>query len=389
MYTPAPFTQERAATFPAPSLIIQSRGSSAPDPEVQRLDEALTSLPGVADRYLDLAMRLERQLARLPDPASANSAVTEAASSLWRAGVSDAQGGQDDDRPLYWGRLALRRAVYRSAVDETDRLLAFIEHYSRGMGEVRSPDDALDVQITGFDPFHLDTRLDQSNPSGLAGLALDGAEFDSGGRRARINASIFPVRFADFDEGIVERFFRPLLTEREPAIVVTLSMGRDAFDLERFPGRRRSARTQDNHKVLTGASEDNPLPPGRDDAPLEGPEFLEFSLPVQAMLTARGNWPVRDNRTVTTVSRGEFEARSLADLRSELAVRGSPGGYLSNEIAYRSRLLHRQLGCSCPIGHVHTPALEGYDASLERRMVAQIRQMLEQAAGSLTGSRRA
>jgi hypothetical protein len=102
------------------------------------------------------------------------------------------------------------------------------------------------------------------------------------------------------------------------------------------------------------------------------------------MRAADGHWPVRDNRWVTTIERGEFEAGSLADLQSQLAVRGSGGGYLSNEIAYRSRLLHGQLGCSCPIGHVHTPALQGHNAALERLMVGQIRQMLAQAAASLT-----
>ena len=64
-------------------------------------------------------------------------------------------------------------------------------------------------------------------------------------------------------------------------------------------------------------------------------------------------------------------------------MRGSGGGYLSNENAYRSRLLHQQLGCSFPIGHVHTPALEGHDAFLARCMVDQIQQMLALAVGSL------
>lgn len=384
VYTPFAAATERVPNFAASGLIIRSQGPSAPDPETRRLPRAIASLPGVADRHLNLAKQLERQLARFTDAGQADATVAESARTLWRAAVSDVQNGLDDDRPLYWGRLALRRSVYRSALREKDSLLRSIEHYSRGMGDLRLGDDVLNVLITGFDPFHLETRLDQSNPSGLAALALNGSEFGSGGGRARVCASIFPVRFEDFDDGIVERFFQQILAEREPAMVVTLSMGRDAFDLERFPGRRRSAQDPDNHNVLTGASPDKPLPPGKTGSHLEGPEFLEFSLPVHAMRAADGHWPVRDNRWVTTIERGEFEAGSLADLQSQLAVRGSGGGYLSNEIAYRSRLLHGQLGCSCPIGHVHTPAIQGHNAALERLMVGQIRQMLAQAAASLT-----
>lgn len=343
----------------------------------------MASLAGVADRYHHLAEELERRLAPPRDATSVDALVVDSAQSLWDAAVRDVQDGLNDDRPLYWGRLALREAVYRSATDATGRLLELIERYSRGMGGRPGEDDVCNVVITGFDPYHLESRIDQSNPAGLAALMLDGAELGSGNQRARVRAGIFPVRFEDFDEAIVERFFRPIFVEYEPAMVVTLSMGRDGFDLERFPGRRRSAQTPDNHMVLTGASPGNPLPPGNRGSPLEGPEFLEFSLPVDAMRTAVGDWPIRDNRTVTTAERGEFEARSLADLQSELAVRGSGGGFLSNEIAYRSRLLHQQLGCSFPIGHVHTPALDGHDASLERRMVTQIRQMLVLAMNSL------
>ena len=50
-------------------------------------------------------------------------------------------------------------------------------------------------------------------------------------------------------------------------------MGRDAFDLERFPGRRRSASSPDNLNLLSGGSEKAPIVPKLGEAELEGPVF--------------------------------------------------------------------------------------------------------------------
>ena len=159
------------------------------------------------------------------------------------------------------------------------------------------------------------------------------------------------------------------------ALALTISMGRDQFDLERFPGRRRSAATPDNRNVLSGASETNPLvPPG-----LNGPEFLEFSLPADALKAVQGRWQVRDNRTVCTVEHGEVVASSLADLADSTAVRGSAGGYLSNEIAYRALRLQKRLERDFPLGHIHTPALRGYNEAFERDIVEQVRRMVAAA----------
>jgi hypothetical protein len=157
-------------------------------------------------------------------------------------------------------------------------------------------------------------------------------------------------------------------------------MGRDAFDLERFPGLRRSASALDNENLQGGGSDAAPLvPPG-----LTGPEFLEFSLPADAMVEVDGRWPVRDNRHVRTLESGRIRADSLDALAGETAVDGSCGGFLSNEIAYRSLLLAKRLGVAFamgPVGHLHTPAIRGHDAAAERDMVLQIRGILEAALG--------
>ena len=285
---------------------------------------------------------------------------------LWRHAVADVQGGYFDDRPLYWARLKLRRLL-RSRGEPT----ADAEGRSRGFANLFARDEP-SVLLTGFDPFHLDRNIAQSNPSGLAALALDNTVVAG----TRVRTAILPVRFADFDRGVVEE----LLTSRFRhglAMCLTVSMGRYEFDLERFPGRRRSAEVADNQNVLTGASPSRPIaPPG-----LDGPEFLQFSLPAEAMAAVSGRWRVRDNRHVVSLQRGRLAPRSLADLAQDTAVSGASGGYLSNEVAYRSLLLRERMGVSFPAGHLHTPAVAGWDEAMERDMITQIRRLLEAALG--------
>ncbi|MDH3642968.1 MAG: hypothetical protein OES38_12780 [Gammaproteobacteria bacterium] len=355
-----------------------------PDVEDARLVQARARIPEIATRYAGLAERLGAEIATASRNARVQ-ATASAAAQLWQRARSDVQLGAADDRALYWGRLALRATVAdNSSADEREQLLAIIELHTRGHADAAFPDHATTrVLITGFDPFHLDQDIDQSNPSGLAALKLDGTTLQAGDRSAHIEAATFPVRFDAFDNGMVEDFFTTHYLHDELSLVVTVSMGRDEFDLERFPGRRRSAESPDNANVLTGASANGPLVPMLRGQPLAGPEFVEFSLPAAAMVKASGDWTIRDNRNVQTVESGALEASSLSRLLGETAVRGSGGGYLSNEISYRSIRLRNELGLTIPIGHIHTPSVRGYQETDERRIVAQISRMLEQAIGVL------
>jgi hypothetical protein len=166
-------------------------------------------------------------------------------------------------------------------------------------------------------------------------------------------------------------------------MIFTVSMGREQFDIERFPARNRSADAPDNLNVLTGASKTNPLPPMLNNQPLTGPEFVEFSLPIAAMQKEKGHWQVNDNHQVSTIDLGQFEAKSLNELQNETSVEGSGGGYLSNEISYRSILLMQQFGRNIPVGHIHTPKVKGYDSQAEHDIVEQIKVMITAAAASL------
>jgi pyrrolidone-carboxylate peptidase len=371
------------------SIVVAAIVTSTPiaaDVEEARLPLVRAQNPGVADRYNDLARRLDQEMSAALDSASdLERCVTEAARSLWRRAVADVASGLADDRPLYWGRLAMRDAVTRNAPAQSHTsLLSIVERQSRGLADVRFPSDSrLRILVTGFDPFHLDQNIAQSNPSGLAALTLDGTELGEGSTTAQVQTAVIPVRFEDFDKGLIEDFLIERYRSDNLSMVVTISMGRDQFDLERFPGRRRSADSPDNRNVQSGGSSSRPLVPMSGFEKLNGPEFVEFSLPVAAMISAEGNWRIRDNRNIETLERGSFDASSLADLSGATAVRGSGGGYLSNEISYRSIVLRNDLGYTFPIGHIHTPSVPGYDKDMELQIIEQIRRMLERAVGTL------
>ena len=315
-----------------------------PNAEEERIGAAQAAMPAVANRYDDILFE--------PD----------APMRLWEATAADARNGIFDDRPLYWARLKMLCALSaeeRSAAERT----------SRGM-DFDWPSDMPAALVTGFDPFHLHRDIAQSNPAGMAALALHGTTIAG----VHIRAAVLPVRFVDFDQGLVEDLLTPVL-RRRPRLVLTISMGRGEFDVERFPGRRRSSQSADNRSVRCGATAGDPLPPPG----LAGPEFLETTLPVAAMAAVQGRWRVRDNRRVTTLHRGELNAASLADLAGERSVEGSGGGFLSNEIAYRSLWLRSALDVDAPVGHLHVPAVRGYDEAVETAVVEQVRRIVEAA----------
>ncbi|MCZ6616950.1 MAG: hypothetical protein O7E57_02365 [Gammaproteobacteria bacterium] len=364
--------------------------ASSPDVEELRISKARFANANMVTRYQRFAEELSASLPAANTKAMRSALVARIARALWQRAVTDSTTALADDRALYWGRLALRVSLrenlQRESLEspeynsELASLLSLLEQHSRGLRDIHFPENGtLKILITGFDPFRLDQNVSQSNPSGLAALMLDGKTLNHGAVPARIEAATMPVRFEDFDLGIIEDFLTPHFRANHLALMVTISMGRSGFDLERFPGLRRSAIAGDNRNVVTGADSKNPLIPHLGTTLLDGPEFVEFSLPTHSMLRAIGAWPVVDNRQVRTLERGAFAAKALRELADQTSVSGSGGGYLSNEISYRSILLHQRLLADFPIGHIHTPSVDGYDEAVERRIVAQILGLLVRA----------
>ncbi len=300
---------------------------------------------------------------------------------LWERAT---EGVPTDDRMLYWARLAALHHLTPSSNAPQDMALhencrSSFEAASRGRAELSWKEGHYRLLVSGFDPFLLDRNIEQSNPSGLAALRLDDQVLESsGGTLIHVRAVIFPVRFSDFDQGTLESLLGPLIEDDRIDAFVSISMGRDAFDLERFPGRRRSASSPDNLNLLSGGSEKAPIVPALGGGELEGPEFLEFSLPAARMQSRVGRWPVRDNHEITTLERGTLSAESLVSLAGQVAVRGSGGGYLSNEIAYRALNVMRQADRVIPMGHIHTPRMAAFDSAFLNDVVQQVKDMLQE-----------
>ena len=70
---------------------------------------------------------------------------------------------------------------------------------------------------------------------------------------------------------------------------------------------------------------------------------------------------------------------------------GSGGGYLSNEVMYRTLRLRSELGAEIPVGHLHVPLLKEPTGLSDSAFVAQrdaivsrVRYLLRAALATLT-----
>ncbi len=358
--------------------------------EEQRVAKAQQAMPVIND-YFD-SSPFKANWLEISDFAIAQQLLLQLGDKLWQYSKTQVQSSKiADDRPLYWTRLSLLSFIKTSSSHFSDSELKALsetfENSSRGKSDL-SYKQATDKRIllTGFDPFLLDKNIEQSNPSGLAALMFDGVviEYNQNGKTvtAEINTAMIPVRYEDFDQGEIETLLAPYYAVNSVDMIATISMGRKDFDLEHFPGLRRSAKAPDNVNVYTGANKTNPLIPSLLSAPLAGDEFVLFSLPYQAMMKAKGPYKINDNRSITILSSGEAKditANNLTELAGKISVQGGGGGYLSNEISYRSIALRNRLNSSIPTGHIHTPRISGFDDKTNQEIIDQIKAMIVQA----------
>ncbi len=380
-----------ALAEPKPSEPSQNKYSpSKLTVEELRIPQAKQALPEVMAIHQARISTFEKQLQQVRNFTALTQVILRHGHAIWQEAAQSLIDSDDyDDRPLYWARLQMLAALKNSKTFQQlfsmqqEELLWKFELLSRGQQDVKfDKKTTYKILLTGFDPFHLDKNIDQSNPSGVAALALDNAFLSLDGQSVEIETLIVPVRFKDFDQGMIESLLQPYFTKEKVDMIITVSMGRSDFDLERFPSLRRSSKAPDNNNVFTGATADNPIVPMLKQALLKGDEFVEFSLPVNAMLSVQTPFKVNDNRTVTTLNK-KFAAKSLAELKRETSVQGSGGGYLSNEISYRSLLLRNSYQPVMPVGHIHTPRMSGYNRDQLEQIVKQLKTMLTKASVTL------
>ncbi|ADB32504.1 conserved hypothetical protein [Kribbella flavida DSM 17836] len=373
-------------TAPAPATATVSR-TDCSDPalattvEEQRLDNGVAGGPSVPnqilarsgfDRHVALFNRL---LCAAPNKLAARLVVRAQAEALWRTATHRAQHQQKapalpatDDRGLYWARISMTRALRQwqpsFGLGTADRaeLIRTLEYASRGITSTRFSPGVRKVLVTGFDPFTLDADIRIGNPSGATALSLDGQRWQVGGTTYEIQTVVFPVRYTDFDQNMVEHALIPHYRPgpQHADLVMTASQGRvGLFDLEVFNGRRRSVSSiGDNNNLWGGGTISAPVVSPSMPA---GPEWLTTSLPTARMAqTDVTPFRTRVNTSVLEIPAGQTTPvrRPLGPTQGSIASEGAGGGYLSNEVAYRNTLQRDRLDPLMPAGHLHVPVLQ-------------------------------
>ncbi|MFF5300064.1 pyroglutamyl peptidase [Streptomyces sp. NPDC013161] len=358
------------AGFSAPSTGAAADTALSPTVEEQRLDKEVPQEILEHSGFDTVAPEFTQALEAAHSYAQARRIVVRKGTALWQRAVDRAQGrgpaggdlSRDDDRPLYWARLGMTREVREwepeFGISEGQRaaLLGQLEVTSRGQSSIRYPHEKgiKRILVTGFDPFTLDADIRISNPSGATALALDGTVIQTADGPARIETAMFPVRWADFAEGTVERALRPYLPKVD--LFTTVSQGRvGRFDVERTNGAWRGGYPDNNNVSKTETV------PVAD--PASQPQWTSTTLPYRAIVAAdTGRFPVYDHTEVTEIPAGATApvVRPDGPTEGSTARSGGGGNYLSNEIAYRATLLRDRLGLhdSLPGGHIHTPVLQ-------------------------------
>jgi hypothetical protein len=408
-------------------------------PEEQRLTRAIGPNPEPVadqllrrsgfDRFLDPFLKA---LCTAPNLHVAEKTVTMHGKHLWRAAVDRVQGrgpaggdlSRSDDRPLFWARLQMTRALkqwmprFPLTAEQRDQLEWTLERASRGHLDIHFPAGhrIKRMLVTGFDPFGLDSQegrdIRNGNPSGATILALDGTGILTPSGIAFIETAMFPVRFRDFSAGMVEETVAPFMEEgpRQIHASMTISQGGAIMDIEAWNGRYHT-RADNNlfDPCPQGETDDLHAPsclirPPTDWVPFEAPQWTHTSQPHQA-LAAAGTQPfqaalrTRVTEFLTCTGRGTIVRPDGPSSLQACARAGGGGSFLSNEIAYRVTLLRDVFGLDIPAGHLHVPVMTVFapdnlyeitDSVLESRrdtIVGQVMDLVGVVAGTVSSSR--
>ncbi len=312
--------------------------------------------------------------------------VKSQSSALWKAAYTYVQANptQPDDRPLYWARLKLAVMIKNHpyflgdldafsnivAGSELDSIITLFEENSRnykGVNFSTAPVGAKKILITGFDPFQLLSDKETQNPSGISALQLHGKTInDALGNVGYIETAIFPVRYFDFDKGVVENLVSQFLENNSVNMIMSLSLngGKVFFDLERFAGKNRGG-FEDNLNVGSGHLSFIQLPSGN--------EFYETTLPVLKIVTSAAtnnfsingqklfydqSYEAENNNKRAHITDDSSQPNTNVDsfLFSEIiekSIAGSGSNYLSNEIFYRIARKRDDSSSTVKTGHFH------------------------------------
>lgn len=311
-----------------------------------------------------------------------NKKVAYDAKTLWDEAVKQVQGGKLDDRPLYWARNKMqawlkRHPLFKDGIDfkkslvkkgsELDKTIAIFEEKSRNYTGIdfSKANGKKKVLITGFDPFVLNPfhkkivgDITTFNPSGISALYFHNKKIGN----AYIQCAIVPVRYEDFDNGIIENIVENNIYQFD--IMMTTSRNDSNFDLERFASKFRGG-FLDNMNIGDTYLEYNQK---RFKQISIGNEFYETTLPISKIMTDDlspsygkiyfdqsyiddlGN---KEDHPTSNSNSSEF--KKIVIKGNSTNDSGSGGDYLSNEVMYRATRKRDELEKhnSKAVGHVH------------------------------------
>lgn len=339
------------------------------------------------------------------------------------------------DGALYIARLQMIKSLKKHPLSPFvipfifEGYLNTLEKVTRGLHVTNLPDFSthpthIPILISGYDPFRAaypnpysgwDNDFHLSNPSGNIALALDGEEIIIGNKKAIIKAVLFPVRFKEFDNGWIEKFFEPYInpnnsnfdanisTGNPVKMIITFSYGgAEHFKVDRFSARNRKSTNRDNNGKFAGVS----LYLQKTDK--NNLEFIETTLPYNDLCSVN---QVKFHQkaffkyysgTLDLHEKREEDVKQLTPLipfpnlvnypsnnataNKLISTEGSGGDYLSNEIYYRVAFLRESFNGSLKTGHIHTGFLKKYqDPTTPTRteMLTIIRQSIKEAIENL------
>jgi pyrrolidone-carboxylate peptidase len=308
-----------------------------------------------------------------------------------RATVRDANHANADDRPLYWARLKMQ-AILKSheflvqRVAERSRLVRLLEARTRGFDPAPAFVGAgRRALILGFDPFFVrpntaNNNPHYSNPAGVAALFLHGSTALPG---MVIQSVILPVRFEDFDAGILDMLVDNYLQGPNQAnMILSLGLHFDlSFHVTRFATRFRSPSVADNVNVMGQPAVHYELNAtqtalGTMAGNVNLPRFLETTLPVSLIVPGSVMTAPPDG---TQVAKSVLFDQRFRELNSAIpegqessdptfsAVVPAPnrdveetgaGNYLANELFYRIAWRRTQRNTTLRVGHLQVPKLQ-------------------------------
>jgi pyrrolidone-carboxylate peptidase len=333
------------------------------------------------------------------------SLVRTKSKALWQAAYNYVQSHptQPDDRPLYWARLKMgimikKHPYFLGDLDVNSQIIAgsqlnevitLFEENSRnykGVDFSAAPAGAKKILITGFDPFQLSPSfygseaIKTQNPSGIAALSLHSKLIsDSIGNNGFIQATIFPVRYIDFDKNVVEDLVTPFLSDNSIDMIISLSLNGSAyyFDLERFAVKNRGG-FHDNMGIGTSPVWADSTFFSQISSP--GNDFYETTLPIDKIVDSNvangfnavgqriffdqsyfGSNPTSFNEhpIVSAIDTNITNTNAISQLSVTDIVQGSGGDYLSNEIFYRIARVRENTTSNVKTGHYHLANPQG------------------------------